>query len=95
MLTCIWRLNKFCVLSFFLKIFYFFLLFSVNLGDKKKSFFVPSFLVFKKVLLVPSAQWTGWIRVSGMKGFSVAAGTTYGTDNRLANSFRGSTFRSL
>ena len=34
-----------------------FLHFSVNCGEKK----TVSFLIFNKFLLVPSAQWTGWI----------------------------------
>ena len=33
----------------------------LSIFETKKSVFLLSFLIFKKVLLVPSAQWTGCI----------------------------------
>ena len=53
MLTYTWRSKILFFYSFFRFIFFGFVL------RQKKSVFLLSFLVFKKVLLVPSAQWTG------------------------------------
>ena len=43
--------------------------FFLNLGDKKNQFLFCIFLIFKKVLLVPSAQWTLWIGFDGPDWF--------------------------
>ena len=58
----IWRLKKKYVFYRFFRFCKFFIFFFCSfllILKKKKSVFLLSFLIFKKVLLVPSAQWTG------------------------------------
>ena len=47
---------------FFRCLNYFFVKFSANL-EEKNLVFLLSFLIVKKVLLVSSAQWTGWSEI--------------------------------